>query len=81
MASLVSKVRLIAQPQRVGVHSIEVPVEQVRRSLGLAGIGGDPKPPDRLGHDLRPAHEPGHSITAAGHVVGLYTQNRTFEAT
>ena len=48
----------------------EVPVDEVRRCLGLAGVGSHAEAPDRLGQYLRSAHQLGHGIAAAWHLLG-----------
>ena len=48
----------------------EVPVDEVRRCLGLAGVGGHAEAPDRLGQDPSLVHQLGHGVAAARHLLG-----------
>src|SRR5580765_692267 len=44
-------------------------MDEVRRCLGLTGVGGHAEAPDRLGQYLRSAHQLGHGIPAAWHLL------------
>ena len=54
----------------LGCSDVKSRLDEVRRCLGLAGVGGHAEAPDRLGQDLRSAHQLGHGIPAAWHLLG-----------